>query len=363
MHLRNGRVIGPTPQETPSMSVNRMPSGTPAHHRHATPKPTVAERPHGHKEVPPQAIPLPNAVPGDWPFTSWEQFHAAVSALRTVMGGTMEPGDRTPILPEDGSTVQAFLLRIERRYALKGMEPREWGNALIDYLVGPALTYWMYLQRTIDLSDWTTVKHRLLERFNKTMSPSETLSELAKVRWNGNLKEYTERFATVAERAMSLTPAELAEYYCTGLPTDLHLSITNEGHMKYPTWEQAATAAARFYEPKQSLLELRERNSRALRAAIQANGPRGRHEIGNRSGGARGNCFECQGRGHPARVCPSKGERTKRPGETCKRCGGVGHYARDCATYERGMPEPVDQRGGAPARPNTETTERLNLRA
>ncbi|CDJ65626.1 hypothetical protein ENH_00007820 [Eimeria necatrix] len=209
-----------------------------------------------------------------------------------------------------------------RRYALKGMEPREWGNALIDHLVGPALTYWMYLQRTFDLSDWTTVKHRLLERFNRTMSQSEMLTELAKVRWNGSLKDYTDRFATVAERGMSLTPAELAEYYCTGLPTDLHLSITNDGHVKYLTWEQAATAATRFYEPKQSVLELRERNSRALRAAMQANGPRGRQEIENRSWGARGNCFECQGRGHPARVCPSKGERTKRPGETCKRCGG-----------------------------------------
>ena len=103
-----------------------------------------------------------------------------------------------------------------------------------------------------------------------------------------------------------------------------------------------------------------KKNSRALKAALEAHRPRGRQEIGNRSGGARGNCFECQGRGHPARVCPSKGERTKRPGETCKRCGGVGHYARDCATYERGMPESVDQRGGVAARPSTETTERLN---
>ncbi|CDJ66142.1 hypothetical protein ENH_00015290, partial [Eimeria necatrix] len=182
-----------------------MPSGTPAHHRHATPKPTVAERPHGHKEVPTQAIPLPNAAPTEWPFTSWEQFHAAMSAFKAVMGATTEPGDRAPIPPEDGSSMQAFLLRIERRYALKGMEPREWGTELIDHLVGPALTYWMYLQRTIDLSDWATVKHRLLERFNRAMSPSETLYELAKVQWNGDLKDYTERFAIVAERGMSLT--------------------------------------------------------------------------------------------------------------------------------------------------------------
>ncbi|CDJ67621.1 hypothetical protein, conserved [Eimeria necatrix] len=125
------------------------------------------------------------------------------------------------------------------------------------------------------------------------MSQSELLTELAKVRWNGNLKEYTDRFATVAERGMSPTPAELADYYCTGLPTDLHLSISNDGQVKYLTWEQAAIAATRLYEPKQSVLELRERNSRAIRAALQANGPRGLQEIENRSGGTRGNCFEC----------------------------------------------------------------------
>ncbi|CDJ64364.1 hypothetical protein ENH_00067350 [Eimeria necatrix] len=153
------------------------------------------------------------------------------------------------------------------------------------------------------------------------MSESQLLKELAKVRWNSNPKEYTGRFAAVAERGLGLAPDELADYYCTELPTDLHLLITNNGQVKYQSWEQAATAATRLYEPKQSVLEVRERASRAIRVAIQANGPRRRQEIGNRPGGTHTNDYECQGRGHPARVCPSRGERTKRPGEICKKCG------------------------------------------
>ncbi|CDJ67617.1 hypothetical protein ENH_00038950 [Eimeria necatrix] len=149
MHLRNGRVIGPTPQETPTMSVNKLPSGTPAHHRHATPKPTVAERSHGHKEAPPQETPLPNVTPGDSPIVTWNQFQSAMSVIRTVIGGAGASGATTLILPEDGSTMKAFLKRIERRHAQMGLEPREWGDTLIDHLVGPALTYLMYLQETI----------------------------------------------------------------------------------------------------------------------------------------------------------------------------------------------------------------------
>ncbi|CDJ62555.1 hypothetical protein ENH_00020610 [Eimeria necatrix] len=211
------------------MSVNKIGCRTPAHHHHATPKPAMEERPHGHKEDPPQVIPMTNVTPGDSPFVTWDQFQYAMSVIRTVIGGTVESGATIPILPEDGSTMQAFLLRIERRYTQMGLEPCEWGNALIDHLVGLALTYWMYLRRTIDLNGWATVQRRLLERFDKTMSQSQLLTELAK------------------------------------------------------------------------------------------------------------------GRGHPARVCPSKGERTKRPGEMCKKCGGVGHYARDCPTYEQGRPDPVDK--------------------
>ncbi|CDJ70181.1 LOW QUALITY PROTEIN: hypothetical protein ENH_00079320 [Eimeria necatrix] len=285
-----------------------------------------------------------------------------MSVIRTVMGGTGASGATTPILPEDGSTMQVFLLRIERRYTQMGLEPREWGNALIDHLVGPALTY-MYLRRTIDLSDWATVQRRLLERFDRTMLQSQLLTELAKVRWNGNPKEYTDQFAAVAERGLGLAPHELANYYCTGLPTDLHLLIANNGQVKYQSWEQAATAATRLYEPKQSVLELRERTSRAIRAAVQAKGPSGRQAIENRSGGTHANCFECQGRGHPARACPSKGERTRRRGEICKKCGGVGHYARDCPTYERSRPEQVDKGSRALTRPSTERTERSNVRA
>ncbi|CDJ38893.1 hypothetical protein ETH_00028760 [Eimeria tenella] len=101
-----------------------MSSGTPVHHRHATPKPTVAERLHGHKEAPPQVIPMTNVMPGDSLFVTGDQFQSAMSVIRTVIGGTGKSGATFPILPEDGSTMQAFLLRIERRYIQMGLKPR-----------------------------------------------------------------------------------------------------------------------------------------------------------------------------------------------------------------------------------------------
>ncbi|CDJ70231.1 hypothetical protein, conserved, partial [Eimeria necatrix] len=230
-----------------------------------------------------------------------------MAVIKNVIGGSGGSSVTTPILPEDGST----------------------------------------MQRTIDLTDWATVQRRLLERFDKTMSQSQLLTELGKVRWNGNPKEYTNQFAAVGERGVGIASDELAGFYCAGLSTNLHLLITNNGLVRYSSWEQAATAAARLYEPRQTVLGLRERASRAIRAATEANATHRKQENETRPAGNSGNCYECQSRGHPARVCPSKGERTKRPGETCKKCGSVGHYARDCPTDDRGRAEPENK-----SRPN-----------
>ncbi|CDJ66526.1 hypothetical protein ENH_00021600 [Eimeria necatrix] len=243
-------------QQETSTSVNKLPSGTPIQPRHAPSKPTVAERPHGHKETPQQVarIPKVNGMPEDGPYVACDQFHSAMAVIKNVIGDSAESSVTSPTLPEDGSTMQAFLMRTERRYTQMGLETSEWGNALIDHLVGLALTDGMYLQRTIDLSDWATVQRRLLERLNKTMLQSQLLTELGKVRRNGNPKEYTDQFAAVAERGVGIAPDELADFYCAGLLTDLHLLITNNGLVKYSSWEQVATAVARLYEPKQTVL-------------------------------------------------------------------------------------------------------------
>ncbi|CDJ43584.1 hypothetical protein ETH_00030655 [Eimeria tenella] len=189
-----------------------------------------------------------------------------MAAIENVIGGSGELSATSPILPEDCSTMQAFLMRTQRRYTQMGLETSEWANTLFDHFV--------------------------------------------------------------AERGVGIAPDELADFYCTRLPTDLHLLITNNGLVKNTSSEQAATAAPRLYEPKQTVLELREKASRAVRAGTEANETQQRQENGARPGGNSGNCCECQGRGQPARLCPSKGERTKRPRETCKKCGCVGHYAR-----------------------------------
>ncbi|CDJ34490.1 LOW QUALITY PROTEIN: uncharacterized protein EMH_0090580 [Eimeria mitis] len=140
------------------------------------------------------------------------------------------------------------------------------------------------------------------------MSQSQLLTDLGKVRWNGNPKEYTDQFAAVAERSAVIAPDELAGFQCTGLPTDLHLLITNNGQEKYSSWGQAATAAARLYETKQTVLELRERASRAIRSATEADETQRKQEIETKRGRNSGKCYGCQGRGHAARVCPSKVE-------------------------------------------------------
>ncbi|CDJ64328.1 hypothetical protein ENH_00071850 [Eimeria necatrix] len=213
----------------------------------------MAQRPQGHKETAQHVAPIANVngMPGDSPYVTWDHFHSAMAVIKNVIGGSGESSAKSPILPEDGSTMQAFLMLIERRYTQMGLETSEWGNALIDHLVGPALTYWMYLQPTIDLGDWATVQRRLLEQFDKTMLQSQLLTDLGKVRWNRNPKEYTDQFAAIAERGVGIALDELADFYCAGLPTGLHLLITNNGLVKYCSWEQAATAAARLYEPKQ----------------------------------------------------------------------------------------------------------------
>ncbi|CDJ66958.1 hypothetical protein ENH_00027720 [Eimeria necatrix] len=123
------------------MSVSKMPSGTAAHHPHAPTKPTVAERPHGHKEAPQQVVSITNVMPGDTLYVTWEQFHSAMTVIRIITGGSEESGAMSPILSEYGINVQAFLLRIERRYTQIGLEPHDWGSAVIDQLMGPAPTY------------------------------------------------------------------------------------------------------------------------------------------------------------------------------------------------------------------------------
>lgn len=114
MHIRNGRGISSTQQDASTMSVSKMPGGTADHHRHATPEPTVAERPHGHKEAAQQVAPVTSvaAAPGDSPYATWDQLYSAMAATRNVMGGPWESGTTFPILPEVGSSVQAFSLRI-----------------------------------------------------------------------------------------------------------------------------------------------------------------------------------------------------------------------------------------------------------
>ncbi|CDJ63184.1 hypothetical protein ENH_00036830 [Eimeria necatrix] len=172
--------------------------------------------------------------------------------------------------------------------------------------------------------------------------------------------EYTDQFAAVAERGVESTPEQLADYYCSGLPDGLHLLITIKGQVKHSSWEQAATAAARLYETKQTVLELQERSSRAIRAAVQARGTQRNHQNETSLAGNPGNCYQYQCRGYPRLLYPRKGERTKRQAKACRKCGVVGHCARDCPPYDRGRSQPEGKSSRQPTRHRTETTEPLS---
>lgn len=48
---------------------------------------------------------------------------------------------------EDGSTIYAFLLRIDRSSTHMGMEQAQWGNEFMGDLAGPLFLYWTYFQK------------------------------------------------------------------------------------------------------------------------------------------------------------------------------------------------------------------------
>ncbi|CAK51363.1 hypothetical protein e1012e08.tmp0301 [Eimeria tenella] len=74
-----------------------MLSVTLAHHPHATPKPTVAGRPHGHKEAAPQVLPMNNVMLGESPFVTRDQFQSATSRFKTASDVVINIIDRTMV--------------------------------------------------------------------------------------------------------------------------------------------------------------------------------------------------------------------------------------------------------------------------
>ncbi|CDI78145.1 hypothetical protein EAH_00030400 [Eimeria acervulina] len=79
-----------------------------------------------------------------------EQLTARIDVLR----GIMEHSRAEEAFPmfrltrdEDGSTIYAFLLRIDRSSTHMGMEQAQWGNEFMGDLAGPLFLYWTYFQK------------------------------------------------------------------------------------------------------------------------------------------------------------------------------------------------------------------------
>lgn len=50
----------------------------------------------------------------------WNQLHSAMAMMKNALGWPWASDAKFPTLPKDGSTMQAFVLRIERRYTQMG---------------------------------------------------------------------------------------------------------------------------------------------------------------------------------------------------------------------------------------------------
>lgn len=115
------------------MSSNIVPSGTPVQHHHGTPKPTVVARPRAHKGTPPQVAPIPTVagMPGGSPYVTGDQLHSGMAVMKNGWGRPWVSGAVFLILPEDGSTMQAILLLIQRRYTQMGLSSATGGPRLL----------------------------------------------------------------------------------------------------------------------------------------------------------------------------------------------------------------------------------------
>lgn len=261
-----------------------------------------------------------------------------------------------PKRTEDGTTMREFLTLIEGHFLDMRLEPERWGKEFLGYLTGSAFTFGTYLRDTIDLRDWELVKAKFLRRFGGTKDREQLIRELSKIKWNGCPDEYIRHFMSVVEQGAPWSDDQLVRLFLSKLPLELDLAITQGGRRRFQNWEEAADELSLHVRLKNAEVAAWEKANQEygdpfsypVRRWIE--GDRrpymdGNHRTYNGNRGVQGRreereglmptCMECKGKGHPVRVCPSRSERTRRPGETCRRCGGLGHYARDCATQPR----------------------------
>lgn len=232
--------------------------------------------------------------------------------------------------------------------------------------------YWLHLKQTgLDTADCYRLKEEMKLRF-ATIDRDTLLQRVAANKWDGNRRTYTAMFGRVVAQGSQLSGEDMVSCFLHNLPKDLRWAVTQRGAVKYRSWREAAASLAAIAIPWKAAGEEYERLEREMQQSLQGTAAGGRRPpmtaenriyqqtIGDTTGGM---CFQCKGRGHRARNCPTGQQGMRRQGETCMRCGGLGHYAKDCATHGLTRVEPRERTERQTTSPNAERIERLNGRA
>lgn len=246
-------------------------------------------------------------------------------------------------------------------------------------LSGPALDCMSGRPELAEGSDFETLKTILKSRFDEERSPSDAMGDLYALKQEGGetVKAYSERCVKVGARAVRYKGQDAKtewekEYvdqlvlaaFVKGLkgearkvltfspPNDIKEAVRvatrverheKEEHLSrarpvYLTTESSVT----HMEPRAPDQDLGVRASRETAGRTNNNLPRPPADEGRPPEVL---CYQCGGRGHLARECPSRlrgSKRTDSPGR-CFRCQGKGHFARECREPLPNKPAPNAQ--------------------
>ncbi|CDI81420.1 hypothetical protein EAH_00021610 [Eimeria acervulina] len=260
-----------------------------------------------------------------------------------------------PSIPREmGNNMEPFLTLIERRFRKMGLPPELWGDELGKYIDEDALRCWTELQRSgTDMTDWSLVKQELIKDFC-TVNRATLIYQMAANKWTGNCSAYSANFSRITARGIQLPAEDLVGYFLTNIPAELRWAVTQQGTIQFSNWRAASNALAAIAAPwgaAQDEFRRREREFQLSLAGRAAEFPRGPASTGIRrytqASGDRTEmiCFQCKGKGHTAKNCPTGDPKLRKPGETCRNCGGMSHYARECRTSGQ---KPIHKEQGAP---------------
>ena len=229
----------------------------------------------------------------------------------------------------EGEDVVAWIKKVSLVARLKGIA--DVASFLPLYLEGDALKLYLEMDDE-DQKDTATIEARLKEAFAD--STFGAFEKLRAIRWKG---ESVDVFANEVKRLCGLSG-----FTGHGLETAMRLAfITGFPHNLSKDLQQADDLLSMgdlISRARIIAQDTREEMAAATKPFQRRERPM-RHPEEKRVN-ASISCFNCDGRGHIARDCPTnrpeRGMRRSRDSIRCFRCTNVGHYASECPGNERG---------------------------